>query len=97
MEKIEREERSLQAVTPFAAERAVSVGDMEIEMQQDIISLRGSLNLRVDQQGVRRAEMLADFFARVASVMKDMPLGEESEDDEISADGRVNKFGRAFD
>lgn len=105
MNKTERETSALESAKPFEEERALSVGDMEIELWTDSINFRGSLDITPTGEGLARARALANFLTRTVTELENMPLEENAISTENGAghDGEkedqadLNKFGKAFD
>ena len=89
---------NLDAFKPLTEQRNLSVGDLELEGDEGLLALRGSLDITVDEASLARAKALRDVLDRCARLIENELQKPESE--RLSQQERKkgnNSFGHAFD
>lgn len=62
-------------VTPFARASGGSIADMEVETDEDVLVLSGTIRIERDRRGLDNARRLADLLARAVADLEaaDLP------------------------
>lgn len=89
---------NLNAFQPMTEQRNLSVGDLEMESDEGVLALRGSLDIIIDENSLARAKALRNVLDRCINLIeKEL---EKPESERLSQQERKrgnDPFGHAFD
>lgn len=90
--------KNLKSLNPLVDQKNLSVGDLELESDQAILSLRGALDITIDENSLARAKGLRDLFDQCIKLIEnELNHPQNTKLRQKETNKGKSPFGAAFD